>query len=124
MRVGGCVFTRNSFLMGCARWQGGLHCCLRPYLHCSFLQDYISPNSDTNDVLTQLADVHKEITVIEEKVETYAEYQRLFEIPVSEWTNLRDIQNRYKQRYDIWSTLDRCVLVAVSGLSDLLSEEA
>mmetsp|Transcript_46773 Transcript_46773/g.83798 ORF Transcript_46773/g.83798 Transcript_46773/m.83798 type:complete len:4084 (-) Transcript_46773:846-13097(-) len=68
--------------------------------------DYISPNSDTRDVLAQLAGVSESIAGIKEKVATYAQYQKLFEIPVSEWTNLQAIQKLYKRRYDIWSTLD------------------
>lgn len=51
-------------------------------------------NSDTPDVLAQLAGVAESIAVIQEKVETYAEYQRLFEIPVSEWTTQDGVTDR------------------------------
>ena len=29
------------------------------------------------------------------------------QIPVSEWTNLADIEELYRKRHDIWSTLDK-----------------
>lgn len=45
-------------------------------------------------MLAQLAGVAESIAVIQEKVETYAEYQRLFEIPVSEWTTQDGVTDR------------------------------
>eukprot|EP01012_Entosiphon_sulcatum_P032728 TRINITY_DN4157_c0_g3_i1.p1 TRINITY_DN4157_c0_g3~~TRINITY_DN4157_c0_g3_i1.p1 ORF type:complete len:4135 (-),score=940.22 TRINITY_DN4157_c0_g3_i1:62-12466(-) len=69
--------------------------------------DYVNPNSDTRDVLAQLSGVQESIEEIKQKVEQFTEFQRLFEIPLSEWTNLTAIQKAYQGRFDIWTTLDR-----------------
>ena len=56
-------------------------------------------------MLAQLASVEEVIRIIKDKSETYAHYQKLFDVPTAEWQHLSALQKIYKTRKDIWQTL-------------------
>lgn len=59
----------------------------------------------TAEVLPGLQTISDVLTAMAEKVDTYNEYTRLFDLPAREWTNLHDARKLFQVRMDEWGTL-------------------
>eukprot|EP01079_Euglenida_sp_SAG-EU17-18_P012581 gene12581-10796_t len=59
----------------------------------------------TAEVLPGLQTISDVLNTMMEKVDTYNEYTRLFDLPAREWTNLHDARKLFQVRMDEWGTL-------------------
>ena len=68
--------------------------------------DFVDKTADPQTVLSKLDAMNKELDGMKERIETYTEYQNLFKLPVTDYTNLKDAEAQYQSRLTVWKSLD------------------
>mmetsp|Transcript_4972 Transcript_4972/g.18687 ORF Transcript_4972/g.18687 Transcript_4972/m.18687 type:complete len:4187 (-) Transcript_4972:2731-15291(-) len=66
---------------------------------------FVSSEADTEDVLHSLNKLEENINSMRQRTEKFSEYKRLFNAKPQEWTNLREVEEQFQIRKNIWTTL-------------------
>eukprot|EP00760_Papus_ankaliazontas_P026612 PhM_4_TR3056/c0_g1_i1/m.97803/K10408/DNAH; dynein heavy chain, axonemal len=67
--------------------------------------EFTTYTSDYEEILSCLKRVEEEIRLTVDRKKVYSEWQRLFEIPVNEWSHLDALISTYDQRHELWQAL-------------------
>eukprot|EP00759_Apiculatamorpha_spiralis_P009030 PhF_6_TR15913/c0_g1_i1/m.24583/K10408/DNAH; dynein heavy chain, axonemal len=84
--------------------------------------DFVNFTSDYGEILTYLKQIEEDIKSIKEKKDLYSDWQKSFELPVTEWTHLDILVNTYDQRLELWAALQNLQDLKAQWGSKPLSE--
>lgn len=68
---------------------------------------YVSRDADADDVIQNLNKLEEGILSLRQKTERFSEYKRLFSGKGLEWTNLREVEDQFQIRKEIWTTMSK-----------------